>query len=432
MFQLPKDFRLHETTRRRVFLAAFVGFCLVPTAGVLAWGVGRMLPGHAREEAGRLGRVLGLRADVDKVRHPRPGVVVYEGVRLSDPDSGQALLGTARVTAEWSNSAGPNAACTESLDLAVEGLQTDVAAAPRLCAVVLRALGPHPDWPPIEVRLVAPDARLSSGGSLRNLTEVKGFLQPIQGGRHGQISFRVAGIESESPISVRFGRNHKDTPAQTGMELSTGGGIFPCALLAPSLPALAHLGPRAGVQGVLGINEQGGRVEHRLVGQLTGVDLKTLMGDRLAHTLTGTARVQVDHARVSDGRLEEAAGSVWAGPGMAGRALLDAAVEDLGLVRGVEPDDDADPVPYEQLAFVVQIGPEGLRIRGACPVPGPGSVMVDPHSRLLAEPDARSQPAPVGALVRMLASRGGTGVPATRQAEWLMRLLPLPQGTEGP
>lgn len=430
MFHLPEDFRLHETTRRRLGLAVFVGLCLAPTAGVLAWGVSRMLPTHARGEAARLGQQLGLRVDLEKVRHPRPGVVVYEGLQLAEPESARVILRASRVTATWSRADDPKADCGQAMALAVEGAEIDGAGLGRLAEVVLRGMRQEPPWSRLEVRLGAAEARLAAGATPWALRDVQGFLQPVQGGCHGQISFRIAGIESEKPVSIRVGRDRGKTPPSTGLELSTGGGTLPCALLATAFPDLARLGRQAGFNGCAWMNDVAGRRTYQLTGRLANVDLESAMAGRLGHALTGTAQVSVDLARLADGRLEEAAGSVTAGPGTVGRSLLDAAVERLGLARGVDPRGEAEIVPYEQLGFCLSIGPEGIRVRGTCPVPGPGSVMVDPYSRLLGEPDPRSQPIAVGALVRTLALPGGTDVPATRQAEWLMRVLPLPeQGT---
>ena len=113
MFRLPDRFRLHDCVRRRITLAIFLLGCVAPTAVVLAWGVSRWLPWHTKAEASRLGRELGLRVSLEKVHHPRPGVVRYEGLRLCDPETGQTLFRCGLMEAAWDrpkDSKGPAAA----------------------------------------------------------------------------------------------------------------------------------------------------------------------------------------------------------------------------------------------------------------------------------------------------------------------------------
>lgn len=432
MFQLPENFRLHDATRRRLCLVLFAGLCLAPTAGVLAWGVSRMLPTHVRSEADRLSGQLGLKVALDGVRHPQPGVVVYEGLQVLAPESGRAIVRVPRLTATW-RSTDRKAASSAVLELALEGAEIDAAGLARLGDLALRGLRQEAPWADLEVRVAAPEARLAAASGPWALTEVAGFLQPVKDGSHGQIAFRIAGIDTEKPISIRVAQDRSKSPSKAGLELSTGGGVLPCSLLATAIPGIERLGRQSGFRGSLWMNESGGHRQYSMGGaDLVRVDLESAIGDRVGHTLTGTAQVRVDLARIADGRLEEASGSVIAGPGTVGRGLLAAAVECLGMRRGVEPPGMVHVVPYEQLAFALErIDSQGIRVRGTCPVPGPGSIMVDTNNRLLAEPDPNGPTPPVGALVRMLVPAGPADVPATRQADELMRVLPLPEKGAG-
>ena len=99
-------FQLHDKTRRRICLAAFGLFCLTPTALVAGWCVAWQLPSHLRAETERLQQQLGLTVSLSGLRHLRPGVVVYEGLSLSDPETGQAVLRCPTI----------EAACTRATD----------------------------------------------------------------------------------------------------------------------------------------------------------------------------------------------------------------------------------------------------------------------------------------------------------------------------
>ncbi|HYW79269.1 MAG TPA: hypothetical protein VE890_06805, partial [Thermoguttaceae bacterium] len=117
------------------------------------------------------------------------------------------------------------------------------------------------------------------------------------------------------------------------------------------------------------------------------------------------------------------------------RSLIDAAVEQLGLVRGAESRTPGELVPYEQLALDFLIDAEGLRLQGRSAIGGQGTVLVDSYSRLLSAYDP--YPRPVVTLLRALVPQSQVQVPASRQTDWLMRYLPLPdvtaaQGTAPP
>jgi len=366
------------------------------------------------------------------VRHPRPGVVVYEGLQLADPETGQALLRCRLLEAAWGRPADAKGPAAASLALVATEPEIEAAGLEPLAELVRRGLGRRASWSKLEVRLTAGEATLRSAEGPRKLTGVQGFLRPVPGGSYGEIGFRLAGVQTTEPVRICIGRDHRTTPARTGLELYTGGGTLPCSLLGLGLPGLERLGPASGFRGYLWVNQKPEGWAYELTGQLADVDLESLMTGCSPHKLSGRAQVTVEVARLLQGRLQEAAGSVWAGPGLVSRSLLDASVESLGLERGAEPRSPGNLIPYEQLALSFQIDSEGLRVRGLCPVPGRGTVMVDHASRLLAEPEARGQPIPVGALVRTLVPAGGVQVPATRASDWLMRALPLPEAALDP
>jgi hypothetical protein len=427
MFQVPGNSRLHEALRRRLCVLAFLLLCVAPTAAVLAWGVSRHLPWYVRAEAERLAGPLGLEVSLDRVFHPRPGVVVYEGLQLTDPETGRAILHCRQLRAAWSKPADANTTARQTLSLAASGAEIDAAGLDRLVELIQRGLRRGPGWADIEVCLNALEVSVRSAPSARMMTGVEGFLRPVHGGSYGEIWFRLAGTETAEPVRIRIGRDRGKKPPCTGLEFYTGGGAMPCSLLALGLPGLDRLGPQSRFRGRIWMNETPEGQTCDLTGQFAEIDLERLLGDRFPHTLGGTAQLTVEQARLQEGRLQQAAGSLTAGPGAVSRSLLDSAIQSLGLAQGVEPPGTGDLVAYEQLAVAFQLDGAGLRLRGVCPVPGPGTVMVGPSSRLLAEPDARWQPLPVASLVRTLVPPNRADVPAARQADWLWRVLPPPE-----
>ena len=84
-----------------------------------------------------------------------------------------------------------------------------------------------------------------------------------------------------------------------------------------------------------------------------------------------------------------------------------------------------DLVQYEQLALGFVLDAGGLSLQGRCTMTDAGAILVDRYNCLLGGPI--SQPRPVIALLQTLVPNSELQVPATRQTDWLIRRLPVPQ-----
>ncbi len=423
-------FRLHENTRRRICRAAFFLLCVLPTAGVSVWCARRHLPGVAGAEARELQRELGLDVSLEGLRHLRPGGVLYEGLELSDPETGRLVLRCRVLEADWEQTTDGQGRRRASLVLIASQPEIEAAAVDQLRELLGRMLRRRTGRPQMDVRLAAGQLTLRSAGGSQTLTELEGSIESFPDGTRSEASFRLAGIDTPQPIRIRVVRNRQTTPPASAFELDTGGGAVPCDLLAMGLPCLERFGPRSRFRGYIWVNQTGdGRTTAHWAGELAGqvfdLDLDDLVTGHFPHKLSGTAQVTVHSARFRGDRLEEAAGTLTAGPGVISRSLIDAAVEQLGLARGAEPEAPGDLVPYGQLALAFLIDSRGLQLQGGCSASAPGAILVDRQGRLLSQPTL--QPQPVVALVRMLVPASRHQVPATRQTDWLIGLLPIPE-----
>ena len=84
---------------------------------------------------------------------------------------------------------------------------------------------------------------------------------------------------------------------------------------------------------------------------------------------------------------------------------------------------------YEELAATFMLDGRGLTIHGQCGRKQNGVVMRSGDEVLLV--DSNRGPAPVVALLRMLVPDSRVQVPATRQTDWLLNLLPVPDIVPG-
>ncbi len=415
-------FPLHDRTRRRIALAAFGALCALPTLLMVLWGLSRQTHWHTAAEARRLERVLGLRVRVDRAWNTKPGVWRYEGLSLYDPESGRRLLRCTRVDASYT---GRRSNAPATLAIHAHGPVVDELAATSLYQLLSRAMQGQIGPGPIDVEWTADELVLGEGELAVRLAGISGGARSQPAGSRAQLRFRTADDAGAEPAHIEIYRNPHVSPPALEVKLYTGASPLPCRLLAIGLPAMQPLGPRSRFRGYLRADRtpQGWRGE--LTGHFDDVDVGQLVHDRFAQPLTGAGQVTVEHARFDKGRIEEAWGSVAIGPGTVGRRLLAAAIERLSLIQSAPPDGYDDPVPYRQLAAKWRVDADGLHIEGRCASAGPGTLLAGTGPWQVSEPVV--QPLPVATLVRTLVPDRSPEVPATAEAAWLLRHLPLPE-----
>lgn len=417
-------FQLHDKSRRRICLAAFFALCAAPTVIVLACGVARHLPWHVRAEAERLTWQLGQKVSIKRVRHLRPRVVLYEGLELSDPETGNIILRCDRLKAVRGRSTDQQGQVRPCLMLIAYRPEIESNQVDQVWRLVQAALRHRAGCPESDVQLSAEQLTLRVGETAHTLTQVRGTIRRLPDGSQADVAFRLAEAETPEPVQIRVVRGHHSEAPATGLGLYTGGGALPCPLLALGVPGLEALGPRARFGGYLWVNETPEGRDGELAGQFTEVDLDGLVAPHFPHTLRGAAQVTVRGARFRQGRIEEATGSLSAGPGAISRSLVDAAADRLGMAGGLDPSVPDRLVSYERLALSFRIDSRGLELRGECVPAGSAAILVGRYGTLLGEPIR--QPVPVAAFLQALVPDGVVQVPVTRQTGWLMRRLPMP------
>ena len=340
-----------------------------------------------------------------------------------------------------------------------------------------------------DVRFSAAALTLHEPEASQTLTSVEGRLDNPNGQTNLLLRFRLVGADTPEPARLEIVRNRQLSPPATGIELYTGDGELPCRLLAMGLGDLRSLGPRCRFRGYLWADETPDGWEGELTGQLVELDLGSLIGDHFPHRLSGIGQATIQSARFTRGRLEDLSATLVAGPGMIDRSLAIAAMDCLGLAPGAEPilaapvgqpavfgegtgspmqvppglagdpgsrtqvppgrrdlppnaspiqvppgrrdvPPDGEPIAYQQLAVAATLDAGGLRLHGRCAAGGPGTILSDGRVALLVESPHPLHP--VSALVEMLVPASALQVPASRQTDWLLHRLPVPDALASP
>jgi hypothetical protein len=415
-------FQLHDKTRRRICVALFMGLCVFPTVVIGAWCVSRQLPVYTAAEALRLETQLGLDVNLAEFSHPTPGVALYRGLELVDPESGRTVARCRMLEATWGETSDSQGNPQPVLILTASQPEIEGESFDQLSRLVDRLLRGNTTAADVSIRFSAAEVTFRADADSQTLTEVTGGLEPSPGGTEAEVTFRLAGVEMPEPARIRVVRNRQSWPPQTGFELFTGAAEIPCGTLAIGLPLLEPLGSRSRFRGYVWATLSDGGWEGQVTGQLLDVPLGNIISERFPHKLSGEANIDIQSAKFAAGRLQKATGKLSAGPGIISRSLIEAAVERLNLTAGVDTRTLRDLVSYEKLSVAFEIDASGLRLAGNCQPPG--TILVDQYRPLLGNPT--TGPQPVVALLQTLVPANEVQVPATDVTDWLMRRLPVP------
>jgi hypothetical protein len=424
--------RLHDRTRRRLCQGLFLVLGVLPTLAVAAWCVQRHLPGRAAAEAQRLAALTDLDVKIEAVRWLRPGVALYEDVTFSDPETARPLLRCRMLEVSVVRQQDAQGRPRTSLELIASQPRIEADQLPAAWRWLGTLLAGRFGRLPGETRFAAAELTLQTAEQSQTLTDIDGLVETLADGTDAQIQFHLVGADAPERARIRVVRNRQVSPPAAGFELYTGGGELPCSLLSMGLSELDALGPRCRFRGYIWANQTADGWEGEVTGGLADLDLDRLLGGQLPHHLGGSGQLTIQQAVFRRGRLAEANVALTAGPGTIDRTLVAAAIERLGLRPGpawtAENIDAFRPenqrIAYRELAFAAALDADGLRLQGRCDGAEPGTILAVADGCLLGEPP---QARPIAALAQTLVPRADAQVPLSRQTDWLLRRLPLPE-----
>jgi hypothetical protein len=395
---------LYDKTRRRIALATFFAVGVLPTVVVSIWALWWQSTWHVRAEAERLGWQLGMRVSLASVRHPRPRVVIYEGLELRNPETDRPVFRCRSVESDRNGSCQEAADAQPPLRLAVTSPEINASAWDELWRLLDRVLSRRAGLADRALTVTAEELAIAGSQASAKLVELRGKVETIPQGMQAEVVFRMAGQTGSEPARLRVMRNRQVTPPAVAFELESGGSPLSCPLLAMGLEQFGWLGAQSTFQGTLWSSQSRDGPSGEVWGNFIGVDLQRLASDLLPHHVSGTAEIHVETARFHGGRLQDASGTVTAGPGTVSRSLVEAAVERLGLTGGVGIDRPDRLIPYEKLEAGFAYNATGVRIQGLSPGDSPKTIVAGRRGPILSESQSPVAPLPLAAVIQALIS----------------------------
>lgn len=408
-------FPLHDRTKRWICRAGFLLGGVLPMTAVISWSAAIHTGVYKESVRADLKTATGLDVRFDQVSYPRPGVILLSSVELLDPETDESLLRARMLEIGGSKRA-----------------QTIVASQPEVNAAGLDRLWPlaqrwqrHGEVNQSALSISAAELTLRWPQGVQTLVDCDAQMESEEANRVSSATFRLAGADADTPVQLgaRWSSS-AEGDATTTFKLETGETPLPCSLLAALVHRENWLGPNSAFQGSLRFEDCSNGRQSELTGQLEQVDLQSAVSDHFPHQLSGSATVTMEHVALRDGRLEEAKGAIHAGPGVVGRSLVHSAVESLKMRASGRAHTSDESMGYEELAAAFVWDAKGLTIHGKCETGEAGTILRTSGETLLMESSGGGLP--VAALVQALVPDSRVQVPATRQTDWLLRALPLP------
>jgi hypothetical protein len=406
----------HERTRRFICRTGFLLFGLLPTAAVVAWSASFNSASNIVEVRERLESETGLKVTFDEVRFTRPGGMLLESFALADPETGAALVRARLLEITTTENQRHVRASQPTVEAAAIG---------RMWPLVEKCLRRPPHSKQPNLNFEAAELTLNWPGGSQTLIGCRLNLDTSEHGSTATLTCQIAHPSASQTCQLRLDRQLHFGQPTTSFSLDTGEANLPCALLVSMFSYENRLGPNSAFAGTIQGMEGPAGWRVGCEGKLTAVDLQSAISDQFPQQLRGPAEITALKTEFHSGRLETATGRLRAGPGFVGRSLLIAASACLGMRCNPSDLQPAAPIAYEKLDVSFEISPKGLTINGKCGERGTGEVMRTKEGKVLVQESQRS-PVPVVSLVQMLVPDSQVQVPATRQTDWLLRLLPLP------
>ena len=421
---------LTRPQRQALVTLVMAGTTVVPTiyVGLTAWRISR--PGHVRDVEVEIGRSIGLQVTLDRVRYPRPGEVVYQGVvlRQDEPRRG-GLVEIARAKSVRLHRG------SAELVLEAEGLSLRADGPKGAMAQVGALLSGAGQGAYRRVSLAAPSARVELGSGLAfDLRDLAATYQADAKAPGLSASYRLLDKGGSTRCELTLTRDRKAEAVETVVAFKTMEGLpLPARVLDAFFDSADWLGPSARVQGALTLRQSGSADwQAEFNGDLVDVDLKTLFERRFPrHRMAGLAHLAIKSARWSNRPGQgfgwaNADGEIAVGQGAIGVDLLRSLATEMQfrparMINVRQPD-----VPFGALGFTFALTPDGeIALGGGFRNQfAPDDILVADDRPLFKAPKGAAN---VRGLLKTLYPTAAENLaPATAEAQLLSRFLPLP------
>ncbi len=401
-------FALHETTQRRVCRVSFILLCVVPTLLTLAGIAYSNRPWRQADWQRTLAQRFHVRAVLDDISRPQPGVTKLTNLQFADLRTAAPLGSIDKLSFGRQKS---------RQTFHAEHLVVEAEQLPSLSTAIAMWLATG-ELEPLEFLA---DQLTITGSSLRTLQLKNVSITSVTTETHGQ-QFQLKALDPRGKtLQLALASDNGQLRCLVDAQQAS----LPAWLVGKLVPGLSGCGD-ASFQGEISATCENQHTHGKLQGQLRNVDLQTWIGSEGPHRLQGVAQFQLEQLEWLDDGIQVAQGNIKGGRGASSFSLLLNAHDICDCATGptwgtLSSESEDKLVPFDQMSFSFQMSDAGIAVAGHCEE---GALMTFDQIPLLFAP---SLVRPVGELVQLLDNRRQPGwLPATRKAHDMAEKLPLP------
>ncbi|MCH7753195.1 MAG: hypothetical protein IH898_13715, partial [Planctomycetes bacterium] len=383
-------------------------------------------PGREADWRRTLSQLLHVRATVEQIVSPRPGVVRLKNVRLADLRSGRPLCALGEIRAQWR---GPQ------LTLVADELRVEAESFSTLATTLATWLSAT-ELPAVDLQA----RRLTIVGSSQQTLSL--LHVRVQSERPTAQTQQLA-LQAILPAAERGGATHtlrlvvRQHEKLTTATLDTDTARLPSWLLADLLPSFARCAG-AKFTGSVRLEGNAQEVSGSLQGRLEYLTINDWLGPDSPHRVRGIAHVELEQLTWRGDRVVTAHGNLYAANGAIGHSLLLDVIKRFYCVPGPLVELKTNSVEkmqsFDELACEFHITSEGITLTGKCASladSAPGCMLTIDGRPLLMEPTYANLP--VAQLVQVLSQPASSWLPASQEAHAMAGKLPLPSvGSQTP
>jgi hypothetical protein len=405
-------FRLR--TQKLLVRGIFLAIGVLPLLVTVTWASLRNWQDSVDKLCDRWSGQLGLDVQVVNIEHPIPHVLRLEGVHITDPESGQAVLIGSSITISQKDN---------TTKLACRDLAVRIGHLPELWQMlnrqILRQAGVWGD----SIELTAPKLKLLGADRESPLERLEIRIENSSLGREANL--RIDWDKGVEPSTVRIVRKRQLEKAgelSVRIEIDTGPQPISCQLVPWPLDWLKGFGAEAQFRGIVWIEDGTRHPRGELAGHITQVDLKTSLGQLLPFQISGSVDLWVRSLEFENGRIQQLDARVQGGPISVDTELVTSLASEVGASLEIS-NASLESLGFDAVRFGIQMDNDGMRLRGLAEESAQTEALLTGPDAILHAP--ATQPVATTALIKAIVPDSSLELPINSTSEALMRVLPL-------
>lgn len=396
---------LRDKTRRRLARTVLVLFGWAPF--LLLVLIAFFIHGktYDRWVETQLTNSLEMQVSFQEFEHPRWDTSRYEGVTLSDPETGEAVMNCNLLEVEYQHTGTP----IPLLRIRMRDCRVFMDNSRPMWSFIERSFAHRRLWKNMQVEFSLANLSFDKCSN-QTIRYMAGTLSDIPNGSEGVFAVYVSDknakgerSEQEKPARLKIARLKNTSPATTNITLDSTQCPLAGELLAYWFPPAQRLGACARFAGTFNAYSSGSGWDGSVSGIFNDVELNRIFVRGGKARCQATARLSITQGEFVNERLVVAKGQLDAVKGSVDSAFIDTLTTQLKFPGAGAFNPYGNMTPFQQLSLGFEYENEMVSFTGAC-ADCPNGTILRGDLPLIRQPFSASDKTPLSTVVKLLNS----------------------------